>query len=236
MNKFLVKIKYFLRCEKRKIFSWFFMSIKFVVSFILAIFVPVAFFITFLFQTPREIEVLNRYVDKTILKINPEWNFSYNRGKIGISGLRLVYHFDNFEARFGKNSLSFPNIGFRVRIYDLLRRRFEIDELIVENLESHINLDSTSSLKINEKVFFEGRPISDLVYDFIEYLHVGKIIFRYLTVKNSITYISGAGSKEASKLELRDCSLYTTKVQNRVRLDAAIDMKINNMSNPTRIT
>ncbi|MDR3078660.1 MAG: hypothetical protein LBU15_01330 [Rickettsiales bacterium] len=225
MGKLLVRVRYFLRCERRKIFSWFFLAIKFVVSFALAISVPVAFFIVFLFQQPREIEVLNRYIDRKMLEINPHWNFSYGRGRVGISGLRLVYAMDNFEIRFGDNLASLPSIGFRMKMGDLIRGRFRIDELTVENLESHIDTDAAPSLRINRKIFFENRRISDLLHSSLEHLRRGKVVFNYITLRNSTIHVSGGG-EAASRLELRDGNFHITENHGQVTVAIAVAIKM----------
>jgi hypothetical protein len=195
------------------------------------------FFIIFLLQKPREIEVLNEYVDRKVAEMYPQWDYRRGSGKIGLSGLKLTYHLDNFKVKFNSNFLFLPSTIFKIEIRSLLRRKFKIDELIVENLDSYIYLNSTLPPKINGNDSLGDQPISGLFYSIIEYLHTKEIAIKSLVFRNSIARIYDANENISNKFELDDIVLSFKKKNNRSTTSINIYARINNGNkyNPAKI-
>jgi hypothetical protein len=183
-------------------------------------------------------EVVNRYIDNEIRGIGFEENYDYKNAKISLDGLNLVYDVENLRIKVNDNFLFFPEVKLKIRVINLLRRRFRIEELNIGQVVSYIDLDSQDFLKIYEKTFSSDH-VSELIHRAIMYLHSSGHILKSLKFDSSVIYFSnggnGATSRITNKIELSDSTIHLRRRIDETELGIDSEIRINGEAKTTKI-
>ena len=67
---FFRKIRFFLKVENRKVFSFYIITFKLFFSLVVIALLPLVFFIIFIAKEPREVAPINDYVENKIKQLN----------------------------------------------------------------------------------------------------------------------------------------------------------------------
>jgi hypothetical protein len=120
---------------------------------VIAVALPVCFFLIFIFHKPREIKVLNQYLDAFLKKYNEKIHYDYDNAKISIENISLMYHIKGLKINLGQNFLLLPDIELKINFLGLLQRRLILEEIRIDGLSSNINMDIPQFLQINRETF-----------------------------------------------------------------------------------
>ncbi|MDR2077969.1 MAG: DUF3971 domain-containing protein [Rickettsiales bacterium] len=233
--KFVNKSENFVTDAKKKTLSLFAILLKAAFSFLVAVGVPLIFFVFFLFKEPRSIEVINKYIDNGIRNAGFGYGYKYENTKISLESINLIYNINNLGVTFGDNFLLFPKINLKIRVLNLLRGRFIIEELNIGKLSSHINLNNSNFSEVHGSIF-SSDYISKLLYKVIAYLHMDGNIIKSLRFDNSILYFSDDKNKTTDKFGLSGTIALSRGRKDIVELDADFRAKINDEPKITDIS
>lgn len=235
MKNFTGKIYSFFEREKNKVFSLFFIIIKVILSILVAATLPVIFFFIFLLKEPREIEVINNYVDTKIKESGFLREYSYNIAKIEVTrDFRFAYHIYDFELKFEDNFLFFPEIVLHFRIGELLRKKFIIDRLKIKNLVSYIGYNNLLNIsEDNQKKLISVTEFKKILYEIVKYLHRRNRFIRSIGLKNSSLYLLNKNDGYSNKIDFLDSTFKLFENENlSVEIKSNLKTRINDRKDP----